>query len=168
MQKIDELLLAMMDYEAQTPDRIQHFVKVHEFTRLLGFLEGLDAHTRLVSRAAAVVHDIGIRPALQKYGSCDGPYQEQEGPAPARDLLTRLGWETADIDRVCYLVGHHHTYTGVEGADYQILIEADFLVNLYEGGASQDAIDNAYQHIFKTKSGKMLFEKMFPVQKPEV
>ena len=27
---------------------------------------------------------------------------------------------------------HHHTYTGVDGIDYQILLEADYLVNADE------------------------------------
>ena len=34
------------------------------------------------------------------------------------------------IRRVEYLVGHHHTYKDIDGLDYQILVEADFLVNI--------------------------------------
>lgn len=82
--------------------------------------------------------------------------------------MQRLGWDAADIERICFLVGRHHTYTAVEGADYQILIEADFLVNLYEGKATQEAIDHACHTIFKTKSGRMLLAKMFPVTAQEV
>mgnify|MGYP000340972515 FL=1 len=33
-------------------------------------------------------------------------------------------------ERVAYLIGHHHTYDKIEGMDYQILVEADFLVNI--------------------------------------
>ena len=56
-----------------------------------------------------MVHDIGIRPAEEKYGMSNGRLQEQEGPFYARKMLGELGFEEADINRICYLVGHHHT-----------------------------------------------------------
>ena len=72
----------------------------------------------------------------------------------------RLGFAENVIERVCYLIGHHHTYTGIEGRDYQILVEADFLVNLYEdgrpdgdGGFMPDkaAVETAYQRILRRR-----------------
>ena len=36
------------------------------------------------------------------------------------------------VERIIWLVTHHHTYTNIDGIDYQILIEADFLVNASE------------------------------------
>ena len=41
------------------------------------------------------------------------------------------------VERICYLIGHHHTYKDVDGADYQLLLEADFLVNAYEDALPQ-------------------------------
>ena len=73
----------------------------------------------------------------RKYGSAGGKLQEAEGPAIAKGMLERLGFAPAIVERVCYLVGHHHTYTDIDGIDYQILVEADFLVNLYEDGSSR-------------------------------
>lgn len=161
MTQIDRLLHAMIDYYANDPKRVQHFIKVHSFARLIGVSEGLDADTLFTLEAAAVVHDIGIKPAEEKFGSCAGKLQEQEGPAPARELLTGLGFAPAVIDRVCALVGRHHTYTGVDGADCQILIEADFLVNLYEDGCGGAACRAAYDRIFKTETGRALCRTMF-------
>ena len=43
-----------------------------------------------------------------------------------------IGFSDSLIDRVCFLVGHHHTYTEIDGIDFQILVEADFLVNARE------------------------------------
>lgn len=37
-----------------------------------------------------------------------------------------------ETNRICYLIAHHHTYDNVEGLDYRILLEADFLVNAME------------------------------------
>ena len=47
-------------------------------------------------------------------------------------MLEELEFDETDIEQICYLVGHHHTYTNIEGIDYQILVEIDFLVNFYE------------------------------------
>lgn len=65
------------------------------------------------------------------------------------------------IDRVCYLVGHHHTYDHIDGSDYRILVEADFLVNLYEDGVSEETVKNAYDKIFRTEAGRRMCRLMF-------
>ena len=59
------------------------------------------------------------------------------------------------------MVGHHHTYTNINGMDYQILVEADFLVNILEDGLAKEAALQAYQNIFKTESGKNICQEMF-------
>lgn len=161
---IDLLELKMMDFNRGDPKRIQHLMKVHRFAQMLGHMEGLDEHTQFVTECAALVHDIGIRPAEEKYGACSGPLQEQEGPAYARPMLEELGLSPADVDRICYLVGHHHTYTAIDGPDYQILVEADFLVNLYEDQLGPEAVDSALERIFRTRSGKQLCRTLYPAQ----
>lgn len=163
MEQLDGIYQEMIRYYGGDPARIQHFVKVHSFSALIGRSEGLDEHTQFILEAAAYVHDIGIKPAIEKYGSGAGPYQEKEGPAYARELLSHIGIAPDVIERVCYLVGHHHTYTDIDGMDYQILVEADFLVNLFEGGKSGEAIRHAYESIFQTKTGKEICKTMFSI-----
>ena len=160
--RIEKLLTAMMEYDHGDVPRIQHFVKVYEFAKMIGLMEGLDEKTQFTLESAAVVHDIGIHISEQKYGSSSGKYQELEGPAEAKKLLDGLGWPADVTERVCYLVGHHHTYHDMDGMDYQILVEADFLVNLFEDEASADGCRNAYQKIFRTESGKRLYQTMYP------
>ena len=63
--------------------------------------------------------------------------------------------------RVQYLIGHHHTYVDIDGIDYQILVEADFLVNLFEDGCDLESIRTAYDKVFKTKTGKMILKEMY-------
>lgn len=163
-QLIDTLFRKMFAFNAGDAKRIQHLMKVHRFAQLIGRMEGLDEHTQTVLECAALVHDIGIRPAEAKYGSCTGKLQEQEGPAYARPMLEELGLDPADVDRICYLVGHHHTYTGIDGADYQILVEADFLVNLYEDGVGPEGIRHARDAIFRTKAGLALCNEIYGIQ----
>ena len=92
--------------------------------------------TQFILEAAALTHDIGIKNGEAKFGAgkCSGKTQELEGPPAAAELLAKLGFAPDVCERVCYLIGHHHTYTNIDGMDYQILVEADFLVNFYEDG----------------------------------
>ena len=159
--RIEKLLTAMMEYDHGDVPRIQHFVKVYEFARMIGLMEGLDSKTQFTLESAAVVHDIGIHISEQKYGSSSGKYQELEGPAEAKKLLDGLEWPGDVTERGCYLVGHHHTYHGMDGMDYQILVEADFLVNLYEDDVNRHGIEQAYQQIFRTQTGKEIFNQMY-------
>ena len=55
-----------------------------------------------------------------------------------------------------YLVGHHHTYKDIDGLDYQILVEADFLVNYFEDGLDKEHIKKSAEKIFKTETGKKI------------
>ena len=161
---LDDLYMKMIEYYGGDPARLQHFVKVHSFSRLIGLKEGLSEEDQLILEAAAYVHDIGIKPAEEKYGSSAGPYQEKEGPAVAEAMLAQLGFEEDVIRRVSYLVGHHHTYKNIDGMDYQILVEADFLVNLFEDHASKDAVKHAYHFIFKTETGKKICREMYQIE----
>lgn len=161
MKMIDELMQEMISYYKGDPKRIQHFLKVHSLARLIGLEEGLDENLLFTLESAALVHDIGIKEAEQKYGTCNGKLQEQEGPSLARQMLQRLHFDQSVSERVCYLVGHHHTYSGISGDDYQILVEADFLVNLYEEESPRESIISAYKKIFRTASGKNLCRTMF-------
>ena len=167
---LEPLILKMISYDHGSPERIQHFLKVHSFAKTIAVLEHLDEKTLFITEAAAIVHDIGIRLCLEKYGDGNGKLQEKEGPALAEQMLSELGFEKDVIERVSFLVGHHHTYTGIDGLDYQILVEADFLVNLYEdgrpdgaGGFMPDkaAVETAYQRIFATETGKWICRSMF-------
>ena len=133
----DKVINSMIEYNSGDARRIQHAMKVYEFAALMGRMEGISEKEQQVLEIAAVLHDIGIHICEQKYGNCDGRNQELEGPAVAKAILENIMGSEADeafVGRVCYLIGHHHTYTGVTGMDYQLLIEADFLVNAFEDG----------------------------------
>lgn len=154
----------MINYDNGDPKRIQHTTKVHAYATLIGLGEGLDAETQFILESAALVHDIGIRASEKKYGHQNGKLQEQEGPAVAEELLHKLGGYTEkQIARICWLVAHHHTYHVCADMDYQILIEADFLVNLYEDQEPKSAVQAVRETIFKTQSGIKLLDEMFGI-----
>lgn len=161
---LDKLTEEMIKYYRGDPKRIQHFTKVHAFAALIGRLEGLHGKELFTLEAASIVHDIGIKRAEELYGECGGRLQEELGPPIAREMMHKLGFEHDVIDRTCYMVSRHHTYTDIDGTDMQILIEADFLVNLYEDGTSHDGILAAYRNIFRTESGKRICCDMFGIE----
>lgn len=151
----------MIAFERGCPKRIQHFLKVYEFAHLIGEAEGLSAEEMELLEVAAIVHDIGIKPSKEKYGYCNGKTQEVEGPKYARELFAEFeDLPAAFIDRICYLIAHHHTYDNVDGIDYRILIEADFLVNSYEDEMDKEAILSVRKQIFRTKAGTELLNIM--------
>lgn len=160
-EQITALSMEMIRYFEGDPRRIQHFLKVHSLARLIGKMENLGDEELFVLEVAALVHDIGIKPAEAKYGRCGGKLQEQEGPAEADRLLGRLGFASEVRERVCYLVGHHHTYRDIQGDDYRILVEADFLVNLFEDQAGPGAVRAAYDKVFATETGRKLCRVMY-------
>lgn len=155
------LLRAMIAYFQGDAKRVQHFLKVYGFAKIIGEGERLDRTSQFNLETAAIVHDIGIRQGELRFGRNDGKIQEKLGAEEARKLLVSLEYDPIVIDRVCYLVSHHHTYTHIDEVDYQILVEADFIVNSYEDDCSAEGNRNIYEHIFKTKTGREIFKSLY-------
>ena len=161
-QQLASVMETMVKYDHGDAKRIQHFVKVHNFAATIGTSEGMDAPTLFVLETAAILHDIGIHAAELKYGNCNGKAQEELGPSEAHRLLTEVGGYTqAQIERICWLIAHHHTYSPIESIDHRILIEADFLVNAYEDHLSPDAIRTFRDKVFRTATAIRLLNSMF-------
>ena len=164
----DSLILEMIRVNGADTHRVCHALKVFGIAKCIAGHESLPEHTQRIVEAAAVLHDIAIRLCEEKYGSCAGPLQEKEGPDVARPILERYTQDVEFIDRVCWLIAHHHTYKGVSGVDYQILIEADFIVNAQEGEFSTAAFERAYALYFQTKTGREIAERMIRKNIPEL
>ena len=151
----------MIDYSAGNRKDINHLMKVHSYARIIGKGEGLSEELQKITEIAAIVHDIACPLCRIKYGNTNGKYQEAEGPALTESFLADTGLTREEIARIAYLVGHHHTYEGVEGLDYQILLEADYLVNADESGYSRENILHMRDTVFQTKTGTALLESIY-------
>ena len=158
---IASLLDAMIEYDRADARRVAHLTKVHGYARAIGLLEHLDEKTQYTLEAAAIVHDIGIKVCEEKYQSAPGHLQESEGPPIAEQMLRSLSFPQPVIERVSFLVGHHHTYTDIQGLDYQILVESDFLVNLEEKHAEIATVTHTYAAMFHTETGKRFCRNIF-------
>ena len=161
MKHIGPVINVMIAYYAGDIRRINHFLKVYGFVKAIGEMEGLDEISQEILEITALTHDIGIRNSEMKYNSSSGNFQQIEGPPEANKLLERLGIELSVIDRVCWLIAHHHTYTDINDSDYQILVEADFLVNAFEDNLPSKAILSFKDKVFKTDSGTNMLNNMY-------
>lgn len=135
---ISTLIIKMIQNASGNVHDICHFLKVYAYAKTIGECEGLDAKTQQILEAAAVVHDIACPLCRAKYGNTSEKNQEREGPALALAFLEDSGLSDEAVGRIAYLVGHHHTPGAADGMDYQILIEADYLVNAGEAGHSKE------------------------------
>ena len=90
-------------------------------------------------------------------------YQEMEGPGIARGILERLIVPKQVIDEVCDIIGHHHSPKEEETLNFQILYEADGLVNIEEEGISKDRkkVEQLIERVFRTVTGKRLAEELY-------
>jgi uncharacterized protein len=151
----------MIAYSEGNLHDINHFLKVFALARIIGEGENLTERDQLTLEITALVHDIACPLCRKKYGSTMGKYQEAEGMMLADEFLKDEPMPEGMRERIVFLVGHHHTYTLVDGPDYQALLEADYLVNADESRYSQDNLHNAKEKIFKTATGTALLQAMY-------
>jgi HD superfamily phosphodiesterase len=158
---ITRVMEKMIRYFGHDVRRINHAMKVYDFALLISSRENPDIRTRGIIGYTALLHDIGIHEAERKYQSTAGNYQQIEGPPIARQILTELEVAEEITERVCFITGNHHTYNKIDGIDFQIVVEADFLVNFFEDGMSREAIASVNERVFRTDSGKELLRIMY-------
>ena len=142
---------------------IEHLTHVWTYAKTIGELEELDGETQFILEVSAITHDIACPLCREKYGSASGKRQEEEGPALVRDFLADTDMTPAQIERVAYLVGHHHTLHDIDGLDYQILIEADYIVNACEGGYDKETVRAFMEKFMRTGSGRRLARAVFQI-----
>ncbi len=165
MSTVSVAIAKMIEFYNVNSDRnlhdINHFMKVWGFAKTIGEEEGLDFDTQLTLELSAIVHDIACPLCRIKYGNTNGIYQEKEGELLAKEFFEAFDIPSEMKERICYLVAHHHTYSNVDGLDYQILLEADFLVNADESEKYQKNVEAFRERVFKTQSGMNLLVGMY-------
>ena len=143
----------MIGFYKGNPHDVNHFLKVYAYARAIGGLSGLDCETQRILEIAAIVHDIACPLCREKYGRADGYLQERESEPLLRNFLAPYSLPEEALERIIFLVCHHHTTAGVDGMDWRILLEADFLVNAEENHMSQGQMEAAREAFFATEAG---------------
>ncbi len=155
-----KLIKELEDYFGEDIKRINHAKNVMHFAEELLKLENSDWHIVI---PASILHDVGIKVSEQKYGSSAGHYQEKEGPAVARKILLKIGFNNKDIDEICEIIAHHHSPGKVHTQNFKMLCDADLLVNLKDEVDTKDKIKlkAIIDKAFLTDTGRALAEKIY-------
>ena len=159
-ESVASALLEMIRRNRGDQKRIEHSLKVFVYAQLLGKLEGLSPEKQFILELTAILHDIGIHVSEAKFGYSDGKKQEIEGPPVAREILENIQVNPEVINRVCFIVSKHHTFSAIDDIDFQLLVEADFLVNSVEEEVSPEGVKRFVELNFKTESGKLIISEL--------
>ena len=158
---VAQIMEKMIAFSEGNLHDIDHLMRVWTYAKTIGELERLDPEAQFVLEVAAITHDIACPLCREKYGNTNGKLQETEGVPMVGAFLADCGLSAAQVERVKYLVGHHHTLTGIEGMDYQILVEADYIANAAENGYGADNLRNFENRVFRTEAGRRLLRSVF-------
>ncbi len=141
--------------------QVEHAMKVYVYASVIGDLEGLKGDQLRSLRAAAILNGIVLPECLDREGEWNDELQQRYGEPMVREVLSRLGYDRY-ANRVAYLVGHSRNYFEEmqDQPDLQILIEANFLVNLSDGTCTESPQD-VYNRYFATASGRAMMKDLF-------
>jgi hypothetical protein len=156
---VNKIINRMIEFNKGDARRISHALKVYAFAHNMAVNEGLP--DTFVLDISSVLHDIGITVCEKKYNSAAGVYQELEGAKVARMLLADLDIEDDRLEKILFYIGNHHTYNASKDIEFQILIEADLIVNAHEEKLDNYKIQEIKDKTFKTRIGKKLIETVF-------
>ena len=158
---IAQIMEKMIEYSSGNVHDIDHFIRVWTYAKTIGEREHIDKDTQFILEVAAITHDIACPLCREKYGNTNGKHQETEGTALVKEFLSHTEMTEEQIARIAFLVGHHHTFSNIDGIDYQILVEADYIANATENGYSKQNVDNFMQRIMKTESCARILKAIF-------
>jgi HD superfamily phosphodiesterase len=161
LNNVSKIMKKMIEYFEKDTVRINHALKVYGYAKSIGELEKISKEEQEVLEISSILHDIGIKVSERKYSSSAGIYQEIEGPPVAREIMGKFNISENIKERIEFLIGNHHTYSKINGIDFQILVEADFLVNIFEENIQKEQIEIIEQKYFKTRTGKSFLNSIY-------
>ena len=161
MTAIAQITEKMIEYSKGNIHDIDHFIRVWTYAKTIGEQERLDQDTQYILEVAAITHDIACPLCREKYGNTNGKHQETEGIPLVKQFLSHTEMTEEQIARVAFLVGRHHTFSNIDGNDYQILVEADYIANATENGYTKQNVENFMQKIMKTESCARILKAIF-------
>lgn len=159
------ILEKMITFSKGNRQDINHFMSVYSYALAIAKGEQVEQDILDIIEVVSITHDIACPLCREKYGNTNGSLQEKEGAALVKEFLKEFDLPTNFIERISYLIGHHHTFNKIDGIDYQILVEADYLVNAYEKNYSLLNVQNVINRIFKTKTGLAILKSTYQLNK---
>ncbi|MDD5108459.1 MAG: HD domain-containing protein [Candidatus Omnitrophica bacterium] len=153
----ERLLEELREYFGTDIKRINHARKVLDYAEELLRKEGGDWN---IVVPCAILHDVGIKIAEQKYGLNSGHLQEKEGPLAARKILLKLGFKKDEIEEICQIIRYHHSPGKIDSLNFNLILDADLLVNLSEI-KERNKLEKIINNNFKTKTAREIAKKVY-------
>ena len=156
----DKLIREMKKVFGGDQKRIDHALAVLEYAEQILAAQGGDP---LVVKAAAILHDIGIHEAQRKHGSSESKYQEIEGPAIAKEILSKYELDEASIEHICKIIANHHSGKDIDTPEFKIVWDADWLVNIPVEfpDIGKEKLQKLIDRVFRTDKGLKIAEELF-------
>jgi HD superfamily phosphodiesterase len=156
----DKLINEMKKIFGNDDKRINHALAVLSYADRI---KSEEAGDDFIVEAAAILHDIGIQAAEQKYGSSTGKYQEIEGPPIAEEILKRHNIASDAVEHICKIIANHHSGRNIDTDEFRIIWDADWLVNLQADftDLSNEKKREMAEKVFKTGKGREIALGLF-------
>ncbi len=163
-EKVQQVKELITKYFTNDEKRLNHALTSLKFAEEISFLEKVNKKDTLIIQLASLLHDIGIKEAEAKNMSPRGKTQEEEGKVIAEKILTELNIEPAILERVVFIVQYGHTFDRINGLDFQIVWEAEMLVNIVERNLTKwpEHYPNMLR-TFRTEAGKQKLKEIYGV-----
>lgn len=148
----EKLLQFLIEHFNTDIKRIEHAKKVLKYAEDILMTEGGDSHIVI---PAAILHDVGIKENAEDH--------ERAGSDIARKLLFKHGFQKEHIDEICDIILRHHSPDKAGRKNFEIVYDADRLVNFKDETYNQDKrdIEIKIDSGFLTSSGKELARKVY-------
>ena len=142
----EKIIIEMKEVFKEIPFGIEHTLKVLKNAEDIMKGENIGEEEKEFISIIAILHDIGA----------------VEAQKVAKEILKKVGYNK-NIDRICFIIGNHHTPSKIDGLDFQIQWEADLLENLtvMDKEKEQEKIKKCIDENFKTNTGKRIAYNRF-------
>ena len=125
-----EIVKQLVDFFGDDLRRIEHAFSVLKHAEAIAERKTGWDYEILV--ASALLHDVGIKPSEEKLDHNNGHTQEEYGQPKARVLLNAIDFPLRKTEKVCEIIGNHHSPSRYDYIELEILKEADRIVNSRE------------------------------------
>jgi hypothetical protein len=148
----EKLLQFLEEHFGADIKRVEHAKNVLKYAEDILMAEGGDSHIVI---PAAILHDVGIKEHAEDHG--------RAGADIARKLLLKHGFQMDHIDEICDIILHHDIQDEAGRKNYEIIFDADWLVNFEDEihDLDEENIELKIDTKFLTSTGKDLARKIY-------
>ena len=166
--KRSKIMKEMILYYGNNLKKINEFLNVYTYSKIIGELENLDEKRQELLEVYAITNNISNNELEKKDEIESLTFKKMHGPNIVSEMLKKIGYDEDLIKKAVQQIQSNNFEKIVEGEEFsidgldlQILLEANFLADAVLGKIDKKNFEHARLNLFRTKSGKDIFEAMF-------